>query len=98
MTLIAQYRTQPERVYSKATNECERRNPPGKCALVGWIISIAGTMLLLYGYFEFGSPPLIDWYSAAPLWIAKLFRNIECEMGMTCGLTGTLLISWRTLR
>jgi uncharacterized membrane protein YGL010W len=96
MTLIAQYRTQPERVYAKATNG--RRDPIGKCALVGWIISIVGTMLLLYGYFEFGSPPLIDWHSAAPLWIAKLFGNIECEMGMTCGLTDTLLISWPHLR
>src|SRR4029079_19027105 len=98
MTLIAQYRTQPERVYAKATNECERRNPTGKCSIVGWIISIAGTMLLLYGYFEFGSPPLIDWYSAAPLWIAKLFLDIAYAMGMPSGLTGQVLFSWPHLR
>ena len=32
-------------------------------AVIGWIISSAGTALWLYGYFVAGHPPMIDWHS-----------------------------------
>jgi len=98
MTLVEQYRTMPERVCANANSESAGRDPVSKWTIIGWIISFAGPTLWLYGYFEFGSPALIDWYSMVPLWIAQFFRNIECEAGVACSLTGMLLISWPHLR
>jgi hypothetical protein len=89
---------QPRRICAKANNKRASRDPVSKWAIMGWIILFAGPILWLYGYFEFGSPPLIDWYSMAPLWIAQYFRNIECEAGMACSLGGLLLTSWPHLR
>jgi hypothetical protein len=94
MTLVAQYRTPPKRVCPKANKE----SAGSKWVTFGWIISLAGSVLWLYGYFEFGSPPLINWYSMVPVWIAQFFRNIECETGLGCSLTGMLLISFPHLR
>jgi hypothetical protein len=98
MTLVEQYRTRPGRVSVKGDNESASRDAASKWAIIGWIISFAGPILWLYGYFEFGSPPLINWYSMVPVWIAQFFRNIECEAGMACSLTGMLLVSWPHLR
>jgi len=68
--------------------------PLSKWAICGGIISGAGLVLWLYGYLSVGSPPLIDWYWIAPLWIAKLLRNMQCEVGMAFSITGMLLMSW----
>ena len=32
-------------------------------AVIGWVISSAGTALWVYGYFVTGHPPMIDWHS-----------------------------------
>ena len=98
MTFVEQYRTRPGRVCVKGDNESASRDAASKWAIIGWIISFVGPILWLYGYFEFGSPPLINWYSMVPVWIAQFFRNIECEAGMACSLTGMLLVSWPHLR
>jgi len=93
MTLVEQYRMAPDCFRGKATYSGSKVVFT-KWVLLGWIISFAGTALWLYGYFGYGSPPLIDWYSMVPLWIAQFFRNIECEAGVGCSLAGMLLISW----
>lgn len=98
MTLVEQYRTLPEPVRARGNNENASRDPVNKWVVFGWIVSFAGPILWLYGYFEFGSPPLIDWYSMVPMWIAQFFRNIECEAGAACSLAGMLLTSWPHLR
>jgi hypothetical protein len=59
---------------------------------------LAGPILWLYVHFEMGSPPLIHWYSIEPLWVARFFRNIECETGTAFSITGMILISWPNLR
>jgi hypothetical protein len=38
--------------------------------------------LWLYGYFATGNPPLIDWHTSTPWWIADYLPNIESEIGM----------------
>ena len=80
------------------SQESASGNRMSKWVIVGWLISLAGSVLWLYGYLSIGSPPLIDWYSMAPYWFTQLFRTIECEAGMTFGIAGTLLIAWPHLR
>jgi hypothetical protein len=95
MTLVEQYRSLPERVGARGNNqESAGRARMSKWVIIGWIISFVGPILWLYGYFEIGHPPLIDWYSITPLWIVQFFRNIECETGMASSLTGMMLIYW----
>jgi len=98
MTLAEQFRTPPERARVKASKENASREPTSKWVIFGWIISFVGSILWLYGYFEFGNPSVIDWCSMVPLLVAQFLRSIECEAGMSCALTGMLLISWPHLR
>ncbi len=99
MTLVEQYRKSGGGLRGKANNdEIASRDPMSKWVIIGWIISFAGAILWLYGHFETGSPPLVDWYSVEPLWVARFFRNIESESGTAVGITGMILISWPHLR
>jgi hypothetical protein len=53
-----------------------------KSVIIGYITSLAGTALWLYGYFEAGHPVLIDWHTYTPWWIADFLPNMESEIGM----------------
>ena len=63
-------------------------------AVIGWIISSAGTALWVYGYFVAGHPPMIDWQSHTPWWIADYLPNIEAEIGMLLAFGGMIPIYW----
>jgi len=91
MTLVEQFRNTSEPIRAS-------REPMSNWVICGAIISLAGLALWLYGHRSIGSPPLIDWYWIAPLWIAKLFRNMQCEVGIAFSITGMSLISWPHLR
>ena len=65
-----------------------------KPVIIGWIVSLAGFALWLYGYFATGNPSLIDWKAHAPWWIADYLPNIESEIGMVLMCIGTVLIYW----
>ncbi len=65
-----------------------------KPAIVGWIISVAGIALWIYGYYSTGSPPLIDWQANTPWWIADFLPNINSEIGMALMIFGTALTYW----
>ncbi len=65
-----------------------------KAVIVGWIISLAGTALWIYGYFVTGHPSLIDWHAHAPGWIAEFLPNIESEIGMVLAFGGMIPIYW----
>jgi hypothetical protein len=66
----------------------------GKAAVVGWIISLAGSGLWIYGYFATGHPPVIDWSAHTPWWIAEYLPNIEAEIGMVLAFAGMVPIYW----
>jgi len=66
-----------------------------KATVIGWIISVAGMALWLYGYFATGNPSLVDWHANTPWWIADFLPNIESEIGMALVFAGMLpLYAW----
>ena len=62
--------------------------------LCGWIISLAGSALWIYGYFFPGNASLIDWPAVSPMWIAEFFPNVQAEVGFALSIGGTLMIYW----
>jgi hypothetical protein len=69
-----------------------------KAVIIGWIISLAGTALWIYGYFATGNPSLIDWRADAPRWIADYLPNIQSEIGMLLTFAGMIPIYWPSQR
>ena len=65
-----------------------------KQAIAGWVISLAGTALWLYGYYVTGHAPFIDWQVHTPWWIADFLPNRESEIGMAVICVGSALTSW----
>lgn len=65
-----------------------------KTAVAGFIISLVGTALWIYGYFSTGSPPLIDWQARTPWWIAKFLPNLQSEIGVGLMCVGMVLSYW----
>jgi hypothetical protein len=65
-----------------------------KVALIGWMVSLAGMALWLYGYFAAGNPSFIDWQSSMPWWIADYLPNIESEIGALLAFGGMIPIYW----
>ncbi len=62
--------------------------------IAGYLISMAGTGLWLYGYLVPGSPSLIDWHAHAPEWIARFLPNLQTETGMGLMLIAMIPMYW----
>jgi len=69
-----------------------------KTRIVGYLISIGGTVLWIYGYFTTGDPSLIDWRVQAPEWIAKFLPNLESEIGMMLNFVAMISMYWPSKR
>ena len=69
-----------------------------KTVIIGWIISLVGTALWLYGYFTTGNPPLTNWQANTPWWIADFLPNIESEIGMALIFISMFPIYWPSRR
>ena len=65
-----------------------------KVAIIGWIVSLVGTAVWLYGYYMTGNPSLIDWHAHTPWWIADFLPNIKSEIGMGLVCASMVLIYW----
>lgn len=65
-----------------------------RTALAGWIITVAGTIVWIYGYFVTGHPPLIDWQAYTPWWIADYLPNLESEIGLALVCIGMVPMYW----
>ncbi len=69
-----------------------------KLQIVGYLISVIGTGLWVYGFFVAGSPSLIDWHAHAPEWIANFLPNVESETGMGLMLVAMIPMYWPSKR
>ena len=68
----------------------------GKTIIAGWIVTVIGTALWIYGYFAKGNPPLINWQAQTPWWIADYLPNIESEIGLVLVCVGAVVTYWPT--
>ena len=62
--------------------------------VIGWAITLAGTVRWIYGYFVPGHASLVDWHADTPRWIADYLPNIESEIGMVLAFAGMVPIYW----
>ncbi len=65
-----------------------------KPMIIGWIATLVGTAVWVYGYFVTGHPSLIDWHRYTPWWIADYLPNIESEIGLAVVCLGTVIMYW----
>jgi hypothetical protein len=65
-----------------------------KAVIVGWVISLAGTALWLYGYLVTGNPSFVAWHANTPWWIADFLPNVESEIGAALAVGGMIPIYW----
>jgi hypothetical protein len=66
-----------------------------KPAIVGWVISLVGTALWIYGYYIPGNTSVVDWHAHAPSWISMYLPNIESEIGAALAFIGMIPIYWK---
>jgi hypothetical protein len=69
-----------------------------KVVITGWIMSLAGLALWLYGYFSAGHPSLVDWHANSPWWIADYLPNVESEIGIVLMFAALIPIYWPSKR
>ena len=89
------------RAHESKSQMDENKNWAGqlnKPTILGWIFSIVGMALWLYGYFVTGNTSLIDWHANTPWWIADFLPNIESEIGMALVCVGSVLAYWPNQR
>lgn len=65
-----------------------------KTIVFGYVVSLIGTAVWLYGYLVSGSPPLVNWHEITPWWIADYLPNIQTEIGMALMLASMIPIYW----
>ena len=69
-----------------------------KTALIGWLVSLVGSAVWIYGYFVTGTPPITDWHAHSPWWIAVFLPNLQSEFGMVLACAGTAVMYWPSRR
>jgi hypothetical protein len=65
-----------------------------KTVVIGYVISLIGSALWLYGYLVIGSPPIVDWHAITPWWIADFLPNIQSEIGTAIVVVSMIPIYW----
>lgn len=65
-----------------------------KTVVLGYVVSLIGSGVWLYGYLVNGSPPLVNWHAITPWWIADFLPNIQSEIGMALTLVSMIPICW----
>ncbi len=66
--------------------------PHRRLKTIGWVVSIIGTALYLYGYFAAGGTTFIDWPLYLPQWAAEFVPTWEAELGFTLSIIGSIPI------
>ena len=60
----------------------------------GWLLSLGGSALWVYGYFWGGAPSLIDWTRISPPWISEFLPNLPCEIGLLLNCFSIVPLYW----
>ena len=59
-------------------------------SILGWALTLVGSVLWTYGYFEGDSYALLNWSTFAPHWLAEYLPNWQCESGLLLSLVGSV--------
>lgn len=76
----------------------KRRAAFRRTGALGWTVGLAGVALWGYGLITEDAMPLIDWPGLAPDWIATMFRNWMCELGLVLSVTGAVPVYYAQFR
>jgi len=79
-------------------HQTSRKFYMSRTAIAGWVISLLGIALWMYGYFATGNPSLVNWSAITPSWISDFLPNIESEIGMVLAFAGMIPIYWPSAR
>ena len=60
----------------------------GMLATLGWVISIVGGGLYVYGYFASGGATVIDWPNLMPGWVSAFVPTWQAELGLVLSVIG----------
>lgn len=69
-----------------------------KAMIVGWVLSLLGTAIWIYGYFVAGHPAVFNWPAFSPWWIAEFLPNRESELGMVLVFASMIPMYWPSRR
>ncbi len=58
--------------------------------ILGWVVSLVGTALYLYGYFSDGGAALINWPVYLPDWAVEFVPNWQAELGFALSIVGSI--------
>lgn len=65
---------------------------------LGWAVAVAGTALWAYGLFASGAPPVLDWHSFSPSWMAGFVPTLIAELGLALSMAGMIPIYYARFR
>lgn len=58
--------------------------------ILGWVISIVGGGLYVYGYFADGGMTVVNWTSFMPEWASALVPTWQAELGLALSIVGAI--------
>ncbi len=58
----------------------------------GWVVSVVGMGLWLYGYMIDGGASIVDWSQYLPGWAAEFVPNWQAEFGLALSMIGMVPI------
>ena len=66
----------------------------GRLKIGGWILSVFGTLLWVYGYWSQAAPPLVNWAQITPHWFAEFLPDLYCELGFLLSCVSLIPLYW----
>ena len=58
--------------------------------MLGWVVSIVGAALYVYGYFATGTTSMVNWSLYIPEWSVEFVPNLEAEIGLALSILGAI--------
>lgn len=69
-----------------------------RAVILGWSVAIAGMTLWTYGLFAGSVPPVLDWQSFSPVWMAEMVPTRIAEVGLVLSFAGMVPIYYAQFR
>mgnify|MGYP006919340014 CR=1 FL=1 len=70
----------------------------GHLKTIGWVLSIIGGAMYMYGYFADGGAALVDWPLYLPEWAVQFIPNWQAEAGLVVSVIGAVPLYYVEIR